>query len=92
MKRRHIRNSFVKAVIIDKDTGTVPVLDKLIGTCRRWKSCSKDIGVAKKGKNHCRKQFQTLMQIQFKEGQVSYPHMHAVGILKGEHVNINVHT
>ena len=55
MKMRHIRNSFVEAGKIDEETGTVPALDKLIGRCRGWKSCSKDIGVAKKMKDHCRK-------------------------------------
>ena len=30
MKMRHIRNSFVEAGKIDEETGTVPVLDKLL--------------------------------------------------------------
>ena len=36
MKRKHIRKSFVKPGIIDEETGTVPVFNKFIGTCKRW--------------------------------------------------------
>ena len=38
MKKRHIIKSFVEAVMIDEETGMVPVFDRLIGTCKRWVS------------------------------------------------------
>jgi len=75
MTKRHISKSFVEAGMIDEETGMVPVFDKLIGTCKRWVSSSKDIGVPKFVKAHCKSQFQHLMAIQMREGQISYPDM-----------------
>ena len=80
LKKRHIKKSFVEAGMIDEATGHVPVFEKLIGTCKRWVSVDKDLGIPRCEKQHCRNQFQSLMEIQLKEGQVSYPEMKAVGI------------
>ncbi len=55
-----------------------------MGTCKRWASDSKNIGVPKVEKDHCKNQFQTLMKIQLNEGQISYPEMKEVGIPLGE--------
>ncbi|KAL7536826.1 LOW QUALITY PROTEIN: hypothetical protein ACHAXR_007426 [Thalassiosira sp. AJA248-18] len=83
MKKKHIKNSFIEAGMIDAETGMVPTFDKLIGTCKRWVSSVKNIGVPMEVKDHCKKQFQALMKIQIKEGQISYPDMKEVGIPLG---------
>lgn len=38
--------------MIDEETEIVPVFDKLIGTCKRWVSYSKDVGIPKSIKDH----------------------------------------
>ena len=48
--------------MIDKETGMVLGFDALMGTCKHWVSSSKDIGMPKTGKAHCRGQFQLLMK------------------------------
>lgn len=68
----------------DEETGFVPVFDKLIGTCKRWVSSKKDIGIQKSIKNHCRNQFQSLMKIQMSEGQPTYADMKEAGLPLGE--------
>ena len=83
LKKKHMRKSFVEAGMIDEATGHVPVFDKLMGTCKRWASIDKELGIPRSEKQHCRSQFQSLMKIQLKEGQVSYPEMRAAGIPAG---------
>ena len=83
MKKKHISQSFLEAGMIDEETGMVPVFDKLIGTCKRWVSSSKEIGVPKSVKNHCKSQFQCLMAIQMREGQITYSDMRASEIPVG---------
>ena len=83
LKKRHIRQSFVEAGMIDEQTGMVPVFDRLIGTCKRWVSIDKDVGISKEKKEHCRSQFQALMRLQLAEGQLTYPDMKELGIPLG---------
>ena len=73
--------------MIDKETGMVPVFDKLMGTCKRWVSSFKKIGVPKHVKNHCRGQFQSLTKtwMEGEEAQISYADMKAAGLPLGEH-------
>ena len=80
---RHIQSSFVQSGMIDEETKIVPVFDKLIGTCQRWISLNKDIGVSRLEKEYCRNQFQTLMKIQLANGQITYPNIKSVGIPYG---------
>ena len=80
MKKRHIIKSFVEAGMIDEETGMVSVFDRLIGTCKRWVSFLKNVGVPMHAKEHCKKQFQSLMKVQFEVGQISYPIMRAHAI------------
>ena len=68
----------------DKETRLFSVFDNQIGTCKRWVSSSKDIGISREMKSHCKNQVQSLAQIQRTQGQVSYPNMHSVGIPRGE--------
>ena len=84
MKKRHIIKSFVEAGMIDEETGMVSVFDRLIGTCKRWSSCLKNVGVLMHAKEHCKKRFQSLMKVKFDEGQISYPIMRAHAIPVGE--------
>ena len=83
MKKDHIRKPFVEAGMTDEETGVFPLFGNLIGTCKRWVSSAKDIGVPMQVKTHCKEQFQHLAQIQREIGQVSYPDMHSVGIPRG---------
>ena len=69
--------------MIDKDSGMVPTFDGLMSTCKRWVSSSKDIGVPKSEKEHCKSQFQSLMKKQMENGQISYPDMKDAGIPLG---------
>ena len=62
----------------------VPIFDNLIGTCKRWVSSSKNIGVSKDVKEHCKTQFQRLMKIQLAEGQLSYSDMTEAVIPRGK--------
>jgi len=80
MKKKNIRKPFVEAGMIDDETGMVPVFDRLIGTCKRWVSATKEVGISRVVKQHCRKQFQGLMEIQLENGQISYSDMRGVGI------------
>ena len=87
MKKRFITKAFVESGMIDEETGVFPVFEKLIGTCKRWVSLQKDIGVSKAIKQHCRNQFPKLMKIQLDKQQITYADMKAVGIPLGEHIN-----
>ena len=69
--------------MIDEQTGMVPVFDRLIGTCKRWVSIDKDVGIPKRQKEHCRSQFQALMRLQLAEAQLTYPDMKELGIPLG---------
>ena len=55
MKKQHIKKSFIHAGMIDAETGMVSVFDELICTCKRWVSSSRDTGVKKDVKDHCKK-------------------------------------
>jgi hypothetical protein len=83
LKKKNIKKAFVESGMIDKETGYFPVFDKLIGTCKRWVSASKDIGIPLTAKQHCKDQFSTLMKIQMREGGLSYPDMKEAGIPLG---------
>ena len=63
-KKEHITKPFVESGMTDDKTGLFPVFDSLIGTCKRWVSRSKDIGIPRYTKGHCREQFQHLPKIQ----------------------------
>ena len=83
MKKEHITKPFVESGMTDDETGLFPVFDSLIGTCKRWVSSSKDVGIPRCTKEHCREQFQHLAKIQQEIGQVLYTDMLLVGIPKG---------
>ena len=83
LKKKHIVNAFVEAGMIDEETKMVPVFEKLMATCKRWGSASKDVGVQKSKKDHCRQQFQSLMKLQLTNWHISYPDMKEVGIPVG---------
>ena len=70
--------------MIDEETSMVPVFDKLIGTCKCWVSFLKNVGVPMHAKEHCKKQFQSLMKVQFDERKILYPIMRAYAIPVGE--------
>ena len=55
MKKQRIKKSFIHAGTIDEETGMVSVFDELIRTCKRWVSSSRDTGVKKDVKDHCKK-------------------------------------
>ena len=80
LKKQHFKKLFVETCMIDSATGYVPVFDKLMGTCKRWISTNKDLSILKCKKQHYRSQFQSLMKIELKEGQVTYADMKAAGI------------
>ena len=80
LKKKHIKQGFLEAGMIDEATGTVPVFEKLLGTCKRYVSLDSDIGIRKVDKDHCRQQFQPLMKLQLKNNQVTYPEMKEVGL------------
>jgi hypothetical protein len=84
LKKKHIVNSFVEAGMIDEETKMFPVFDKLIGTCKRWVSILKDIGIPKTEKEHCMSRFQHLMKLQFAHAQITYPDMKAVTVPLGK--------
>ena len=65
LKKKHIEKSSIDAGMTNDEYGMVPVFDKLMGTCKRWVSCMKDIGLPMGLKQHCQRQFQTIMEIQF---------------------------
>ncbi len=80
MLKKHIKRGFVEAGMIDEETGYVPVFEKLMGTCIRWCSADKNVGIQRSAKNHCRDKFQDLMRIQMDNGQISYTDMANHGI------------
>ena len=84
MKKEHMQRPFVEAGMTDEETGVFPNFDALIGTCKRWVSCKKEIGIKKVLKTHCKEQIQSLARIQIEEGGVSYEDMHLHGIPRGE--------
>ena len=79
-----MQRPFVEAGMTDKETGVFPNFDALIGTCKRWVSIKKEIGIKKELKMHCKAQVQSLARIQIEEGGVSYEHMNKHGIPRGE--------
>ena len=80
LKKAHIKQSFVEAGMIDAETGTVPVFEKLLGTCKRYVSLDSNIGIKKWQKEHCRSQFPHLMRLQLANNEITYPEMREVGI------------
>ena len=57
LKKKFIKQSFVESGMIDAETGTVPVFDKLMGTCKRYVSVDSKVGLKKAQKDYCRAQF-----------------------------------
>ena len=47
MKKEHMQRPFVEAGMTDEETGVFPNFDALIGTCKRWVSIKKEIGIKK---------------------------------------------
>ena len=66
--------------MIDEATGTMPVFEKLLGTCKRYLSLDANVGISKADKDHCRQQFRPLMKIQLKNSQLTYPEMKDAGL------------
>jgi len=64
--------------MIETETETFPVFDRLIGTCKRWVSSTKNIGIPKAEKEHCIAQFQSLMK------KITYSDTKCAGIPLGE--------
>jgi len=85
MKKSHIKKGFVEAGMIDEETGMVPVFDRLMGTCKRWVSGSKHIGVSMEDKQRMKEQFPNLFGKQCDAGAITYPDMKASGLPLGEH-------
>jgi len=84
MKKEHMQRPFVEAGMTDEETGVYPNFDALIGTCKRWVSSKKEIGIKKVLKTHYKNQVPCLARIQIKEGEVSYENMGRHGIPRGE--------
>jgi len=84
MKKEHMQHPFVEAGMTDEETGVFPNFDRLIGTCKRWVSCKKEIGISKELKIECKKQVVPLARIQMEEGGVSYQDMIKHNIPRGE--------
>ena len=66
--------------MIDEATGTMPVFEKLLGTCKRYLSLDANVGISKADKDYCRQQFQPLMKIQLENSQLTYPEMKDAGL------------
>jgi len=60
MTKDNLRIAFVEAGLIDRETMNFANFDKLMGTCKRWVSSSKDVGVSMETKRHCEAQFNEL--------------------------------
>ena len=84
LTKSNIQKGFVESGMIESETETFPVFDRLIGTCKRWVSSTKTIGIPKAEKEHCIAQFQSLMKIQLDEGQITYSDTKCAGIPLGE--------
>ena len=91
MKKEHMQHPFVEAGMTDKETGIFPNFDRLIGTCKRWVSCNKDIGISKQLKMECKEQVSSLARIQIEEGGISYQDMIKHNIPRGESNNCTSH-
>ena len=85
MPKKNSIAPFVEAGITNDETNIFPIFDYLAGTCKRWVSISKNIGISRVLKQHCNDQFTSLASFQLDEGQVTYPDMHSVGIPKDKH-------
>ena len=70
----------------DKEAKYFPVYDRLLGTCKRYVSMSKNIGLPKSVKLHIRDQFQHLAKtfLDGEAGEITYADMHAAGIPRGK--------
>ena len=80
MSLDHVQSPFVATGMIDQETKVFPTFDGLIGTCKSWVYISRDVGIPRELKQHCKDQFQQLAKIQLDVGQISYADMHSVGI------------
>ena len=84
MTKAHLQSPFVEAGMTDEKHKVFPTFNGLMGTCKRWSTTSKNIGVSHETKIHCTNQFQALSRIQLDMGQVTYADMHAVGLPRGK--------
>ena len=80
LKKKHIKKGVLEGGMIDEATGTVPVFEQLLGTCKRYHSLDSNIGISKNDKDHCRQQFQRPMKIQLENSQVTYPELKDAGL------------
>ena len=83
LTKENISKSFVDAGMTDSENKVFPVFDKLIGTCKRWVTDMKDLGISRIVKQRCKDAFYGLAQQWRELGQITYPAMLAAGIPKG---------
>ena len=51
MTRKNLSVPFVEAGMTDEETRVFPNFDGLVGTCKRWVSIDKDLGLPREEKN-----------------------------------------
>ena len=84
LTKNNISKSFIDAGMADEEAKVFPVFDKLIGTCKRWVSDKKDLGISRTIKRHCKSIFDSLAQIWLGSGELTYPQMLNAGLPKGK--------
>ena len=84
LTKNNISKSFIDAGMADEEAKVFPVFDKLIGTCKRWVSDKKDLGISRTIKRHCKSTFDSLAQIWLGSGELTYPQMLNAGLPKGK--------
>ena len=87
LTKKNISKSFVDAGMADDEAKVYPVFDKLIGTCKRWVSDKKDLGIQMTDKRHCKSVFDDLAQLWLVKGEITYPQMLEAGIPKGKQMD-----
>ena len=75
LTKKNISKSFIDAGMADDEVKVYLVFDKLIGTCKRWVSNKKDVGITMDTKNHCKAAFDGLAQTWLKSGELTYQQM-----------------
>ena len=81
--KNNLQVPLLESGMTDKETN---VYDRLLGTCKRYVSMSKNIGLPKSVKLHIRDQFQHLAKtfLDGEAGEITYADMHAAGIPRGK--------
>ena len=87
LTKENISQSFIEAGMADEEAKVFPVFDKLIGTCKRWVSDKKNLGISRTIKSHCKSVFDSLAQMWLGSGEITYPQMLDAGLPKGKQVS-----